>query len=382
MKTTTYIALAASIIALASCQEEEFGYTARDINYQSEFVKAFGTPEVGHTWSTVNTCSLDFTLPEEGNYTIYVTSQYPGYPDTNYLLGMKHLQNASGAQQIRFDIPRGVDAAYLSVLADDAQYAQTQMILVEGNMAEVSSAATPTATTAQSLELTNFASRYIMVQFEDLGGTCDWDFNDVMINLSVVSQPSPSFMIAIMNVSKVGGTLPVELVYDGNPLSFNVVGSTSGETATELHAAYGYDTNCRINVKPNGEVSAEEAELYKSSNYSLTQTLTTTSSDGTLSDIVSRISLRVNGTNQGVTIISANQSKSSVPQALVLQNFHVNTKEGQSIAEVYPQFTNWVADSNYQWYQWGWVVAANQNPTLQVADDDEEEPGKAEAGRR
>lgn len=46
------IALAAfsAIGSLTSCQDEDFGYESKEIEYQTAFKKSFGTPDANHTW--------------------------------------------------------------------------------------------------------------------------------------------------------------------------------------------------------------------------------------------------------------------------------------------------------------------------------------------
>ena len=53
MKRLSIITLSlAAILAgsLSSCQEEVFGYNAKEIEYQTAFKKSFGTPDANHTW--------------------------------------------------------------------------------------------------------------------------------------------------------------------------------------------------------------------------------------------------------------------------------------------------------------------------------------------
>lgn len=60
------ILLAFSVL---SCQEENFGYTASDIRYNTEFVKEFGNPDPNHTWM----CNPD---------TVYITPSTRAYGDS------------------------------------------------------------------------------------------------------------------------------------------------------------------------------------------------------------------------------------------------------------------------------------------------------------
>lgn len=57
MKKTAYYYLSlAAIVAggLTSCQDEDLGYTAEQIKYETEFVKEFGKPDPNHKWGFVD----------------------------------------------------------------------------------------------------------------------------------------------------------------------------------------------------------------------------------------------------------------------------------------------------------------------------------------
>ncbi len=64
MKKTAYYYLSlAAIVAggLTSCQEEDLGYTADQIKYETEFVKEFGKPDPNHKWGFVDMPLLEST---------------------------------------------------------------------------------------------------------------------------------------------------------------------------------------------------------------------------------------------------------------------------------------------------------------------------------
>lgn len=76
------------------------------------------------------------------------------------------------------------------------------------------------------------------VAFEDLGGTYDFDFNDVVLGVYYVSGQETATVQALA----AGGILPVEVYYNQEPLF-----------GGELHGAFGVPENTVVNTIPEGQ---------------------------------------------------------------------------------------------------------------------------------
>ena len=83
------------------------------------------------------------------------------------------------------------------------------------------------------------AAKYF-VAFEDLGGTWDFDFNDVVLEIDYVS----GMESALVKCVAAGGTLPVSVMYD--PEERLLFGG-------EIHAAFDVPTTTVVNTIPRGQ---------------------------------------------------------------------------------------------------------------------------------
>lgn len=80
-----------------------------------------------------------------------------------------------------------------------------------------------------------------IVACEDLGGSFDWDFNDVVYGIEYVSGQTT----ARIKLLAAGGTLPVHITYDNKDIVFN---APTGGTCTDLHQAFGVEQDVPVNV--------------------------------------------------------------------------------------------------------------------------------------
>lgn len=343
-----HISLALAAVAVAgftACQEEDFGYTSRDILYQTDFVKTFGDPDPNQNWSTISTRSVGVSLPEQGTYTIYITNHKLSEQDDDILLyaQLDGVTSNGEALNIDFDFPKGYDHAYVSILEEGTNRIATRQFSFDEGENAVSfekAALTQGPPTPPKLK----KSAYI-VAFEDLGGTCDWDFNDVVLSIShITGQPTVDIKILA-----VGGTLPVSLMFCDDVIP---LGDTE---ATELHQAFGVDKDVRINVEllPDQEEQLEgkvadkpallvslEREDYKSF---------------TMAEVLQNFFLSVN--DNDVIAAPREDKTSSFPQAILIAKSDWEwPAEGQNIDARYPDFSSWLekAEFNTFWYGQAW----------------------------
>lgn len=80
-----------------------------------------------------------------------------------------------------------------------------------------------------------------IVACEDLGGSFDWDFNDVVYGIEHVSGQNT----ARIKLLAAGGTLPVNITYNNQNVTFT---SPAGSTCTDLHEAFGVAQDVPVNV--------------------------------------------------------------------------------------------------------------------------------------
>lgn len=183
---------------------------------------------------------------------------------------------------------------------------------------------------------------------EDLGGTFDYDFNDVVwavVNKYEVTRnkatkapvSEPVFKGSCIRLLACGGTLPVQLLFDGN-----VVGGK------ELHQQFGQP----------------EADLYKAnvSPASIDIALSNTEAITIDDTFNKKFSVKVeDGDASNHFITTPDKEAGEAPQIIVLTGDWEWPNEGMPIVEAYPEFTNWTKD--VAWTTW----ASKKKPGSTVA---------------
>lgn len=195
-----------------------------------------------------------------------------------------------------------------------------------------------------------------VVACEDLGGTFDWDFNDVVFGIEHVSGQTK----ARVKLLAAGGILPVNLKYKGSDITFTRNGNSN---ITDLHKAFGdeYD-GTPINV---GGVSCDavysneftvEANAFSVINDASDFQVHVCYDDGTESSIIG--------------LPNNNDTKTKAPQAFLIADPNWKwPSERQCITNMYPGFTSWVANAdNNSWCGsvWGYVREFESIPSYAV----------------
>lgn len=200
-----------------------------------------------------------------------------------------------------------------------------------------------------------------IVACEDLGGTFDWDFNDVVFGIEHVSGHDQ----ARVKLMAAGGTLPISLQYCPNantttPIEFDNLLTNSGKT-TSLHAAMGADDKTPINVIDDGHQStAVYSEYFDVDRYAFT-----------VLDDANKFKINVvynDGTSQREIQMPDKAGTSKVPQAFLIADPNWQwPSEGQNITKKYSEFENWVKNSlsgkNWTHTVWGIVREYNTVPS-------------------
>lgn len=193
---------------------------------------------------------------------------------------------------------------------------------------------------------TKDVSMSYIVACEDLGGTFDWDFNDVVYAIEHVSGQQT----AKLKLLAAGGTLPVNISYNDSVIRFN----GKNGLCEDLHEAFGVDQKTPVNVGgyPADPVYSEEftvgADAFSMSTHASAFKIHVEYPDG----------------SQGAQIGVPDRNAGQEPQAFLVADPNWKwPNEKVSITSVYPQFTEWVADLNTNWCGSVWGDEGNGTPT-------------------
>lgn len=193
---------------------------------------------------------------------------------------------------------------------------------------------------------TKDVSMSYIVACEDLGGTFDWDFNDVVYAIEHVSGQQK----AKLKLLAAGGTLPVKISYDGKEIWFN----GKNGLCEDLHEAFGVDQKTPVNV---GGYSA--SPVY-SEEFEVGADAFSMSTHASAFKIHVKYSETLEVADIGVPDRSAGQE----PQAFLVADPNWKwPNEKVNITSVYPKFTEWVANLNENWCGSVWGDEGNGTPT-------------------
>lgn len=193
---------------------------------------------------------------------------------------------------------------------------------------------------------------------EDLGGSYDYDFNDVVWevykeykttttttteNGVSSSTTTKEFVAGKVRLLAAGGTLPVELYYNEKCLG-------------NVHQLFGQQpvgNNLYHQVNVGAQVTTPSVELVIPD---LTITATTN-----INDIKNNFRVKVVGDNGTSHFVAAPDMNSTAPQIILLPGEWEWPRENVAITDAYPEFTDWVQDKS--WTDWArtWVTTNTVN---------------------
>ena len=193
---------------------------------------------------------------------------------------------------------------------------------------------------------TKDVSMSYIVACEDLGGTFDWDFNDVVYAIEHVSGQTT----AKLKLLAAGGTLPVNISYNDSVIRFN----GKNGLCEDLHEAFGVDQKTPVNVGgySASPVYSEEfkvgADAFSMSTHASAFKIHVEYPDG----------------SQGAQIDVPDRSAGQEPQAFLVADPNWQwPNEKVSITSMYDQFIEWVANLNTNWCGSVWGDEGNGTPT-------------------
>ena len=164
------------------------------------------------------------------------------------------------------------------------------------------------------------------IMCEDLGDTDDFDFNDVVFDVSVQQSWWPvQGTFAKIYLQAAGGTLPVELYHNG-------------ERICEVHEAFGVPTTTMVNTTP--DMVRPHVQF------------TVKVSDQAWGDVFNPndIEIRVNNTDKGI-IYTLSANLGSAPYKICVPTTVAFTAERENIELKYPKFRDWVNDSSQKFWE-------------------------------
>ena len=163
---------------------------------------------------------------------------------------------------------------------------------------------------------------------EDLGGTCDFDFNDIVFSVSHVNgQPH-----ANVKLLAAGGTLPAYICF-------------GGYKSKEVHEMFGVETKEMVNTaKGTTKKSMKEGK-------SFTVTVGADWSHTAFSEEGNGFKVRVKRDEENTLEVNTpGAGNSAAPQMLILPNKWLWPTERTRISDAYPSFGEWGANyTNTQW---------------------------------
>lgn len=216
----------------------------------------------------------------------------------------------------------------------------------------------------ESYDLKNSTTLSWIFACEDLGGDFDYDFNDVVWEVSQdvtvttqkqtvngnVTTTGISYAFADIKVSLLanGGTLPVSLLYDGTPVSAN--------GKTELHEILsGQTINTETNLyKAVNALAKKDGQLIDANMEGkdpvVVLTIPSNNEIIDINTITAKFKIQATGNDGTSYFVTAPEKTNSAPQIIVLPGEWEWPTEHTSIETAYPDFKEWVRTAT--WTQW------------------------------
>lgn len=173
---------------------------------------------------------------------------------------------------------------------------------------------------------------------EDLGGTFDYDFNDVVLE---VAQKYETTKTGDDDPVKTYGDVEIRLLAAGGTLPANVV--YGSDESDEIHELIGQTKDQNIY---SADVTPHKVVLFTIN----------TDTQVNLADLCNSIKIKVNRADGTVYVTTPsantpyNKEGDATPQIIVLPGEWEWPTEGTPINEAYPEFTNWANDAT--WTDW------------------------------
>lgn len=215
-----------------------------------------------------------------------------------------------------------------------------------------------------------------IIAAEDLGGSYDWDFNDVVAGVSIQAMKEGEKEFSKVTVTPLasGGTLPVYFMYSGkivDPKTGDPIANSDSDYVIggEFHSLFGRDFGSFINASKDEHIKAEPIIFYTPAGHSLASS-GHVHYDGTnmggfwvlASEMNSPLDLNpannyglisiAPGTTTGFNKITNSKPIASedltAPQIICVETDWAWPLEEKNIKKAYPEFETWVGDESHR----------------------------------
>lgn len=110
-KLIKILPLLATGVALVGCQDEDFGFNAKDIRYETEFRKAFGKIDPEQDWNLSTRATANVNLGEDATVKIY--SESPLVTSAKLMANYE----VKDSRTFEFDLPQGTKDVYVQAVS-------------------------------------------------------------------------------------------------------------------------------------------------------------------------------------------------------------------------------------------------------------------------
>ena len=193
-----------------------------------------------------------------------------------------------------------------------------------------------------------------VVACEDLGGSYDYDFNDIVFDFGLVDIATTNEEWAELYLQPLaaGGTKPAYIYYDSNGDG----NYSDAELVGEIHNLLnGAPTSVPVNIGGSWDVDPRMTGRIKLADVDMSQNTTTAYIDRELRKVMIFVD---NDPGKGADVVWApKKDGSNIPQMLLLPRGWDWPKEMVPIFVVYPLFKDWTTDQTKN----GWITTPQSN---------------------
>lgn len=215
-----------------------------------------------------------------------------------------------------------------------------------------------------------------IIAAEDLGGSYDWDFNDVVAGVSIQAMKEGEKEFSKVTVTPLasGGTLPVYFMYTGeivDPNTGETIANSNGDYVIggEFHSLFGSNFGTYINASKGKHIKADPITFYTPADHSLASSGHVHYDEKNMggfwvlaAEINSPLDLNPAnnyglisidpGTTNGFNKISNSRPIASealtAPQIICVEAEWAWPLEEKNIKLAYPEFETWVGDESHR----------------------------------
>lgn len=217
-----------------------------------------------------------------------------------------------------------------------------------------------------------------IIAAEDLGGTFDWDFNDMVAKVSCVAKNDPDntdvkYTEVTVTPLASGGTLPIYLMYTGKIYDTATNTATDAKDYvinTEFHSWLGGSSSSPINVGATASATGKSVTFYAPEGYTMASAVNNkydaaTNNMGGFSVLVGKPGETLTITGEGdlhelptlpegsdhtVEAPKPDDANATAPQMICVESSWLWPRETVDIRTAYAGFADWITTPSTEWY--------------------------------